>query len=72
MGEVINMEDSIGFFVGLLAAISIGLFAWSLIFTADQNNRFNAWSDECVKAGGFVFQSHVGFFTNQYTCHLTK
>lgn len=56
----------------LVPVILVGLLVWYLFAQVDQYNKFNTWSDNCVKAGGFVFQSHKGFITEEYTCHLPK
>lgn len=56
----------------LTIILLVSFLGWTFVSQMGENEKFNEWSDICVKSGGFVFQSHRGMITQQFSCHLDK
>jgi hypothetical protein len=62
------MDKFIPILACLFIAIILGLFIQNLMFHADQNNRFNNWSAQCLEDGGVVSKTAISFTSEQYEC----
>lgn len=54
--------------MGGVVALVIALAIWNFIYTVKQQNRLDAWTQQCVAAGGLTSRVRASFSTETYEC----